>query len=71
MGRNTWESLPKSSRPLKNRLNIIISSTIQQGFLQKDTYAYNSFEEALELLNKYGNDFKEYTIIPRIYITNY
>ena len=26
MGRITWESLPKKYRPLKNRLNIVISS---------------------------------------------
>lgn len=26
MGRKTWESLPASHRPLKNRLNIVISS---------------------------------------------
>ena len=28
MGRRTWESLPVKNRPLKNRINIIISSTM-------------------------------------------
>lgn len=25
MGRNTWESIPETFRPLKNRMNIVIS----------------------------------------------
>lgn len=29
MGRNTWESLPADRRPLKDRLNIIVSRTLQ------------------------------------------
>lgn len=31
----------------------------------------DSMEEAIETLEKYGNDYTEYTIIPRIYLTNY
>ena len=31
----------------------------------------DSFEEAVNLIEKYGNDYTEYTIIPRIYKTNY
>lgn len=31
----------------------------------------DSFEEAVELIKTQGDDFKEYTIIPRIYMTNY
>ena len=30
-----------------------------------------SLEEAVSLIEKYGNDYTEYTIIPRIYKTNY
>lgn len=30
MGRRTWESLPASAMPLKGRLNIVLSSTLEQ-----------------------------------------
>jgi dihydrofolate reductase len=36
MGRKTWESLP--SKPLKNRINIIISNTLKQEKTDDDTY---------------------------------
>lgn len=26
MGRRTWESIPKENRPLKNRINIVLTS---------------------------------------------
>jgi len=31
----------------------------------------DSMEEALKVIERSGNDFIEYTIIPRIYMTNY
>jgi hypothetical protein len=30
---------------------------------------FDTFEEAAEGIAKYGNDYTEYTIIPRIYLT--
>ena len=30
MGRNTWNSLPKSVKPLPNRVNIVISNTSEE-----------------------------------------
>lgn len=32
---------------------------------------YDTFEECVEMLRKYGDDYTEYTIIPRIYLTDY
>lgn len=49
MGRKTWESLPLSSRPLKNRMNIILSNTLQQNDLCKfeNTHIKSDFVSAL------------------------
>ena len=51
MGRNTWESIPEKFRPLKNRLNIVITS------LQIDAcdYTFRSIQEALDFLDSRTN----------------
>jgi len=46
MGRKTWESLPKESRPLKNRLNIIV--TRNRNYIAEGAVVVFSFEEALD-----------------------
>lgn len=46
MGRKTWESIPQNNRPLKNRLNIIISSSTPPP--SHDHFFVKSFHEALE-----------------------
>lgn len=48
MGRNTWESLPK--KPLKNRCNIVVSSTMKNS---DDCFICSSLEEAC---HKSGNN---------------
>lgn len=59
MGRTTWESLPEKHRPLKNRLNIILTT--------KKTYAVSgaqiaaSLEEALKIAEQ--NNSEEIFII--------
>jgi dihydrofolate reductase len=48
MGRVTWESIPKKYRPLKNRLNIVI--TRQQ--LKDCDYTFMNLDVALKYLDK-------------------
>ncbi|PIQ77595.1 diacylglycerol kinase [Candidatus Peregrinibacteria bacterium CG11_big_fil_rev_8_21_14_0_20_46_8] len=51
MGRTTWESLPKKFRPLKNRLNIVL--TRQEDYeLPDGVVRASSLDEALQLAKK-------------------
>lgn len=49
MGRKTFESLPDKSRPLKGRINIVISKTMQEKIEQKykDVIVCNDFISAI------------------------
>lgn len=54
MGKNTWNSLPKNSRPLKDRHNIIVSNSMKtnvnyQILNKNNTTITSSLNEALEL----------------------
>ena len=51
MGKNTWLSLPPKSRPLPDRINIIVSSTLQQ---QSGALVCATTEEALKLAATYN-----------------
>lgn len=58
MGRNTWESIPSRFRPLKNRINVVLSrnwtsSTVNQSNEPNlPDYVYGSMKEALDHLNQ-------------------
>ncbi len=47
MGRLTWESLPKKFRPLKNRLNLIISSQK----IEDHDLVFGTLDEALDYVD--------------------
>ncbi|MBD3330764.1 dihydrofolate reductase [Candidatus Peregrinibacteria bacterium] len=47
MGRTTWESLPRKFRPLKGRMNVVLTRNPQ--YHADGGAVVNSYEEALEL----------------------
>lgn len=53
MGRKTWESLPADRRPLPNRINIVISSTLEQG---KGFYVFPALKEGIEKAKEFGKE---------------
>ncbi|MBU1092312.1 dihydrofolate reductase [Patescibacteria group bacterium] len=52
MGRRTWESLPGKYRPLPNRLNIVLSSTMPES---EEYVVARNLEEAIELAFEAGH----------------
>jgi dihydrofolate reductase len=49
MGRKTWNSIPHQFRPLKNRLNIVLTRNVQSTCNdQEDVFFCSSLDEALE-----------------------
>ena len=65
MGKNTWYSIPQKFRPLKGRLNVVISSSLQIDDLPEGVLLFKRLPEAMEMLNTelYANSIEE------IYIT--
>lgn len=59
MGRTTWESLPKKHRPLKNRLNIIL--TRDKNYKAQDAQIADSPDKALKIAGQ--NSCEEIFII--------
>lgn len=62
MGRKTWESLP--NKPLPNRLNMIVSSTITGNDIcpDKDIMVSNTFQGALDELQSLQNIHRIFVI---------
>lgn len=55
MGRKTWESIPGRFRPLSGRLNVVVSTTLQN--LPSGVHVAKSFDDAIQLLN--SDDLKD------------
>ena len=63
MGRKTYESLP-NGEPLKNRINVIVTSNEEFGVDQKydNVYIVNSIEDVVELCDAFFNDKEVFVI---------
>ena len=59
MGRNTYESIPEHHRPLKSRLNVVIST--QEKKQTYDNLIYCSYSESLDIIQK--NTFSDECVI--------
>ena len=53
MGRNTWNSIPEKFRPLKGRVNVVISRTLQG---DENCLVFTSLEEAINHLQSQNYD---------------
>lgn len=65
MGRKTWESLPTSCRPLKGRINIVLTRNTSVEFINEiqsntDTYVFNDFNKCIEDLYMNKSDINVY-----------
>ncbi|XP_043225628.1 putative dihydrofolate reductase isoform X2 [Amphibalanus amphitrite] len=51
LGRKTWESVPATSRPIKGKINVIVTSQADYTASGEDVYVAHSLEEAMTLLS--------------------
>jgi dihydrofolate reductase len=76
MGRNTWDSIPEKFRGLKNRLNIIVSSKLNENdiSLQNNTksecYLAKTIEQVFDIYKLFGSN-KEIFIIGGVSLYEY
>ena len=81
MGRKNFESIPEKYRPLKNRVNVII--TRNKNYSAKECIVVNNIEDSIEILKDKGlkevfiigggeiyKRFLENNLIDRMYITH-
>ena len=65
LGKNTWFSVPEKFRPLKGRLNVVISSTLKTEDLPENVKLCRSLPDAVDLLSSapYNNTIEEIFIV--------
>lgn len=65
-GKDTWFSIPEQFRPLSNRINIVISRTLNKDDVKSpDVYIASSFQDALDLIgsNEYLRNAVESVVV--------
>ena len=64
MGRRTWQSIPARVRPLRNRLNIVLSSADQTEISDSpDVLVCRSFTEAVKLVDSLSDKLESCWVI--------
>ncbi|CAH7673530.1 dihydrofolate reductase-like domain-containing protein [Phakopsora pachyrhizi] len=67
MGRNTWESIPKNLRPLKNRINLVISNRIKSlDELIPNGNNISTRDEGISLTREHGSS----PTLPTVYLSD-
>lgn len=67
MGRKTWESIPNKFRPLKNRINIVLSRNKDYNLFPEGTTAPDSTRLCSELKDAVET-LKSYTNVHRLFV---
>jgi len=63
MGRNTWESIPQKYRPLRNRINIVLTSKHIDLVENSNTYYSSSIDNAIHLINSFSVNIAKVFVI--------
>lgn len=71
-----YQIMELDSSHLKKKETLYNGNKDRVCFIPAELKGWNSniqdtFEQAVEVVSKYGNDYTEYTIIPRIFNTDY
>ena len=54
-GRTTWECIPDKYRPLKGRINIVLSRTMPPGQLPEGAWVFDGLDSCIEWIRSRAN----------------